>query len=61
MGECSRLSARHKKMTFDQAIVCVQWEYRDLKYPKMSEVGGLAYRFSGVTVKQSGAVELRQL
>ena len=26
----------------------VQWEYREWKYQKMSEVGGLAYRFSGV-------------
>ena len=47
-GECSRLSAQHKKMTFDQASVCVQREYREWKYQKMSEVGGLAYRFSGV-------------
>ena len=37
-------------MTFDQASVCVQWEYREWKYRKMSEAGGLAYsyRFSGV-------------
>ena len=47
-GVCSRLLAQHKKMTFDQANVCVQWEYREWKYQKMSEVGGLAYRFSGV-------------
>ena len=47
-GECSRLLTQHKKMTFDQASVCVQWEYREWKYQKMSEVGGLAYRFSGV-------------
>ena len=47
-GECSRLPAQHKKMTFDQASVCVQWEYRECKYQKMSEVSGLAYRFSGV-------------
>ena len=46
--ECSRLPAPHKKMTFDQANVRVQWEYRGLKYKKKSEVGGLAYRFSGV-------------
>ena len=30
---------------------CAQWEYREWKYQKMSEVGGLAYtksyRFSG--------------
>ena len=47
-GDCSRLSEQHNKMTFDQASVCVQWEYREWKYQKMSEVGGLAYRFSGV-------------
>ena len=47
-GECSRLPAQHKKMTFDQASVCIQWECREWKYQKMSEVGGLAYRFSGV-------------
>ena len=35
-------------MTFDQASACVQWEYREWKYRKMSEVGGLAYRLSGV-------------
>ena len=46
--ECSRLPAQHKKMTFDQASVCVQWECREWKHKKMSEVGGLAYRFSGV-------------
>ena len=46
--ECSRLPAQHKKKTFDQASVFVQLEYRELKYRKMSEVGGLAYRFSGV-------------
>ena len=37
----------HKKMTFGQASVCVLREYREWKYQKMSEVGGLAYRFSG--------------
>ena len=59
-GECSRLSAQHKKMTFDQVSVCIQWEYREWKYQKiqweyrewkyrkMSEVGELSYRFSGV-------------
>ena len=47
MGECSRLPTQHKKQTFDQASVCVQSEYREWKYQKMSEVGGLAYRFSG--------------
>ena len=47
-GECSRLPAQRKKKTFDQASVCLQWEYREWKYQKMSEVGGLAYRFSGV-------------
>ena len=47
-GEYSRLSAQHKKMIFDQVSECVQWEYREWKYRKMSEVGGLAYRFSGV-------------
>ena len=47
-GESSRLPAQHKKMIFDRACVCVQWEYREWKYRKMSEVGGLAYRFSGV-------------
>ena len=35
-------------MTFDQASVCVQREYREWKYQKMSEDDGLAYRFSGV-------------
>ena len=35
-------------MTFDQASVCVQREYWEWKYQKMSEVGWLAYRFSGV-------------
>ena len=49
-GQCSRLPPQPKKMTFDQASVCVQWEYREWKYQKMSEVGGLAYRFSGVQV-----------
>ena len=39
-------------MTFDPASVCVQWEYREWKYQKMSEVGGLAYRFSGVHFSQ---------
>ena len=47
-GERFRLPAQHKKMTFDQASVCVQWKYREWKYQKMSEVGRLAYRFSGV-------------
>ena len=47
-GECSRQPVQHRKMTFDQASVCVQREYREWKYQKMSEVGGLAYRFSGV-------------
>ena len=51
-GECSRLPAQHKKKTFDQASVCVRWEYGEWKYQKMSEVGGLDYRFSGV---QSGS------
>ena len=32
-------------MTFDQARVCVQWKYREWKYQKMSDVGGLTYRF----------------
>ena len=35
-------------MTFEQASVCVQWEYREWKYQKMSEVGTLVYRFSVV-------------
>ena len=35
-------------MTFNQANVYIQWEYRRWKYQKMSEAGGLAYRFSGV-------------
>ena len=39
-------------MTFDQASVYVQREYREWKYQKMSEVGGLAYRFSGVHFSQ---------
>ena len=43
--EFSRLPAQHKKMTFDQASVCVHWEYREWKYQKMNEVDGLAYRF----------------
>ena len=47
-GECSRLPAQLKKMTFDQASVCVQREYREWKYQKMSEAGRLAYRFSEV-------------
>ena len=47
-GKCSRLPAQHKKMTFDEASVCVQWKYREWKYQKINEVGGLAYRFSGV-------------
>ena len=47
-GECSRQPVQHKKMTFDQTIVCVQREYRELKYQNMSEVGGFAFRFSGV-------------
>ena len=38
-GECSRLPAQLTKMTFNQASVCVQWEYREWKYQKMSEVG----------------------
>ena len=41
-------------MTFDQANVRVQWEYRGLKYKKKSEVGGLACTFSKV---QSGSQE----
>ena len=57
-GECSRLSAQHKRMTFDQASVCVQWEHREWKYQKMSEVGGLAYRFSGVqSSRQEQSIE----
>ena len=47
-GESSRLPAQRKKMIFERASVRVQWEYREWKYQKMSEVGGLAYRFSGV-------------
>ena len=47
-GECSRLSTQQKKMTFDQATVCVLWEHREWRYEKMSEVDGLACRFSGV-------------
>ena len=47
-GKWSRLSAQRKKIAYDQTSVCVQWEYREWKYQKMSEVGGLAYRFSGV-------------
>ena len=35
-------------MTFDQAIVCIQKKYRELKYQKMIKVGRLAYRFSEV-------------
>ena len=30
-------------MIFDKASVCIQWEYREWKYQKMSEVCGLAY------------------
>ena len=44
--ECSRLPTKHKKMTFDQASACVQWEYREWKY-QISKAGVLAYRFSG--------------
>ena len=47
-GECSRLPAQHKKIIFYLVSVCVQWEYREWKYQKMSQVVGLAYRFSGV-------------
>ena len=47
-GKWSRLSAQRKKIAYDQTSVCVQWEYREWKYQKMNEVGGLAYRFSGV-------------
>ena len=43
-------------MTFDQASACVQWEYREWKYRKMSEVDGFAYRFLGV---QSSSQEQR--
>ena len=39
---------QHKKMTADQASRSVQREHREWKYKKMSEVGGLTYRFSGV-------------
>ena len=39
---------QHKKMTFDQVSVCVQRKYREWKYQKMSEVGGLVFRFPGV-------------
>ena len=35
-------------MTVDQPSVCGQREYREWKYQKMSEVGGLVYRFCGV-------------
>ena len=49
-GECSRLPAQNKKMTFDQASVCSQWEHREWKYQKLSEVGAfhsdLGKRFS---------------
>ena len=47
-GKCTRLPAQQEKMTFDQASVCVQREYREWKYQKKSENGWLAYRFSGV-------------
>ena len=40
-GRVFRLPVQHKKMTFDQASVCVQWKYREWKYQKMSEVGPL--------------------
>ena len=43
--ECSRQQVQHKKMTFDQASVCVQRECREWKCQKMSEVDVLAYRF----------------
>ena len=39
---------QHKKMTSDQASGCVQREDRAWKYQKMSLVGELACRFSGV-------------
>ena len=49
-GGFSRRPVQRKKMTY-QVSVCAQWEYREWKYQKMSEVGGLAYtksyRFSG--------------
>ena len=56
-GKCSRLSAQHKKRSFDQASVCIQWEYREWQYQKMSEDGRLAYRFSGVQSSSSSQVE----
>ena len=47
-GERSTQTVQHKKMTPDQASVCVQRGDREWQYQKMSEVCGLAYRFSGV-------------
>ena len=37
-------------MNFDQASVFVQREDRQWEYQRLSVVGGLAYRFSGVQV-----------
>ena len=39
---------QHKKMTAESASVCAQRENREWKYQKMSVVGGLAGRFSGL-------------
>ena len=36
-GECSRLPAQHKKMTFDQASVCIKREYGKWRYQKMTD------------------------
>ena len=47
-GECSRQMVQHKKMTSDLASVCVHRKDRECKYQKMSVVGRLDCRFSGV-------------
>ena len=38
---------QHKKVTPDQASVCVQWEYRDWKYQKMGEVAYMQLSLTG--------------
>ena len=45
-------------MTFDQASVYVQWEYREWKYQKMSGVGGWLIDSQGFSqVVRSSRVE----
>ena len=40
-------AVQHKKVTSDQASVCVQWEYRDWKYQKMGEVAYMQLSLTG--------------